>query len=38
MGFDCPTRPAPVKIWRVAKKVSSVPRIGGVNCASRRIK
>jgi len=24
-GLACPTRPAPVKIWRVARKLSSVP-------------
>ena len=37
-GLAWPTRPAPVKIWRVARKASNVPRTGGVNCTSRRMR
>ena len=37
-GAAAPTRPAPVKSCRVARKESSVPRMGGLNCTSRRIR
>ena len=37
-GLACPTRPAPVKICRVARNDSSALNICGVNCASRRMR
>ena len=37
-GLAWPTRPAPVKICRVARNERSVPRIGALNCTSRRMR